>query len=261
MPDLIERCQNWFNNHARKHVDLAPEHVLPLVKQKIGHTMRVLGHVRQIIEDSDIPPGIAQLAEISAILHDVARFPQLVNKATYDDRQGFNHAEEGARLLRETDLLSPLPKVEQEIVLTTVGLHNRGTLPDDLDPDTRLTLHILRDADKLDIICSNLKYMSPDSAFGKALKVGLTWHDTEVSPEAVGHARAGELIPFEAITWSNDFILSICCWLYDLHFPYIYRQLAGGPLQGFLDLLPDGAPFDAVKVRIQTDLKRLAATA
>lgn len=257
MNSEIQRCLEWFDSYTRDYVGRAPKDILLTVQSKISHTMRVLAHVRAIIEESGIRDDLRPVAEVAAIVHDVGRFPQLVQSSSFDDRTGYNHAEEGERILRNTTVLEPFEHGFREMVLTAVRCHNLGVLPDDLSPDERLVLEVLRDADKLDAVRNVVKYTTPESAYGKALKSGMTWHDTEVSDGVVELVMDRRLIPFEAIRWSNDFTLFMCCWIYDLHFPYAYRNLAeSGNFEKLRAWMPDDAPFDRVKKRLRADLKR-----
>jgi hypothetical protein len=253
----IKRCLDWFDAYTRDYVNRASKDILLTVQSKISHTMRVLAHVRGILRETPVREDLAPVAEVAAILHDVGRFPQLINSASFDDRTGYNHAEEGERILRMADVLEPFDETFRELVLTAVRHHNLGLLPEDLTDDERLVLEILRDADKLDALRNTVKYMSPDTPYGKALKSGMIWHDSEVSDEVVKLTLQRKLIPFTAIKWSNDFVLFLTCWIHDLHFPYAYRHLhESGTFEALLDALPEEAPFDRIKKQLRSDLQR-----
>lgn len=254
---LLNECLRWFHAHADSYLAISPEQVRFLVQRKTTHTLRVLAHTRGILKTSHVPAHLHEPAEIAAVLHDVGRYPQLVHKATFDDHTGLNHAEEGARILAPLPLLDPLGDRMKQTVVTAVQYHNVGVLPEGLEPDAVALLQILRDADKLDAIRNNLRYMDPKAPHGKALKSGLVWHPTEVSSEAVDNTLARGLVPFTSIRWSNDFILFLCCWVYDLHHVYAYRRLKNsGNYARLLAMLPDGAPFDRVKAHLTDDLNR-----
>lgn len=259
MEPLQRDCLDWLLAFAHEHMGRTGGELRQLIRRKITHTMRVLAHVRHILDEMEGGPELRRVAEIAAILHDTGRFPQLERRATFDDRAGYNHAEEGARILAGTALLDPLGEKWRGVVLTAVRLHNLGVLPDGLAPEERTVTEILRDADKLDAIRNNLRHMDPKTLHGKALKSGLTWHATEVSPEAVRLTLDRRLIPFTTIKWSNDFILFLCNWLHDLHFPYPYRVLdRTGQFEELLGWLPDNGPFPEIKAQLRADLKRAA---
>ncbi|MDC0336529.1 HD domain-containing protein [Pseudodesulfovibrio sp.] len=255
MPDeSIQTYRDWFDAFVRDHQEKAGENRL-LVERKQRHTMRVFDHVQAIIKESGASRELCHAMEIAALLHDVGRFPQLLDTNTYDDTAGFDHGEAGARILAESDLLDPLDIPMRGVVLSVVKYHNRGSLPKELGPDARLALEVVRDADKLDAIRNNLKYLSPDAPYGKALKSGLTWHDTEFSPQVFDLAMNRQLIPLDAIAWSNDFTLFLCCWLYDINFNYSFTHLkASGNFQALLDKLPDTTVFTPLKEQLWDDL-------
>lgn len=256
---IFQRCVTWFDDHVNRYRELAGDDG-KMVDRKQRHTMRVLDHVREIIKESGANPELCVAMEIAALLHDVGRFPQIVKVKTFDDQAGYNHAEAGARLLMESELLDPLPAQMRGVILSAVKYHNLAVLPDTLGPDARLVLDVVRNADKIDAIRNNLRYLNKEALHGKALKSGLTWHETEVSPEVLDLAKRRQLIPFTAINWSNDFILFLCCWLYDLHFNYSFVQLdKSGNFEALLAKLPDAEPFAEVKAQLRDDLHWIRA--
>ena len=256
---LIRDSLEWLVGFGRAYAERAEGPVRPHVRRKIAHTMRVLAHVRNIRNELQASPELGLAAEVAAILHDTGRFPQLADRKTYSDRTGFDHGEEGARILAGTELLDGLGAHWRAVVIEAVRLHNRAALPEGMDPDARLVTEMVRDADKLDAIRNSLNGMLRRALTGKAVKYGLTWHETEASPEAVRLTLERRLIPFEVMRWSNDYVLFLCAWLHDLHFPYAYRHLCDtGRFERLLDMLPDAPPLDAAKGLLRADLARLA---
>ena len=252
--EVNDACAKWFGDHAARHIELAgPDH--HMVSAKLRHTQRVQDHVLAIIKEAKPSRENARCAELAALLHDAARFPQLVRTASYDDHTGYNHAEAGARIVADAGLLDPLPERFGERVLTAIGLHNLGVLPTDLDPEDRLVLDILRNADKLDALRNCIRYLDPKNPKGRALKSGMTFHPTNVSRETLDLAMNRQLIPFGSIVWSNDYTVFLCCWLYDLHFHCVFERLkTSGIYETLLGKLPDGDPFDALKTQLRDDL-------
>lgn len=253
-PDF-QQTLAWFNDQVHRFEERAGDD-RPFIERKKRHTMRVLDHTREILKRSGTPDKLGQAVETAALLHDVGRFPQLLDKGTYDDKAGYDHGAEGARIIKETSLLDHFPIVMRGVILSAIKFHNCAVLPDNLGDEARLALEIVRDADKLDAIRNTLRYLNPDAPHGKALKSGLTWHETKVSPEVINHVMQRELVPFESIKWSNDFILFLCCWVYDLHFGYAFNQLNdSGSFEALLAKLPDSEPLDAAKTQLREDLR------
>lgn len=245
---------DWFLDHVEHYRQRAGDDVY-LVDRKLRHTMRVLSHMQQIIREAGVSERLASVMEIAALLHDTGRFPQMVEKGTYDDHDGLNHAELGAKILEDAPVLAGVHADARRVILTAVRLHNLGVLPPDLDPAALRVLEALRDADKLDALRNNLKYIGKEAQHGKMLKSGLQWDEIAVSDEVYELAMQRQLIPFRSILWSNDYILFLCCWLYDLHFPYAYKQLARtGNLDKLLAKLPDTDPMTRLKAQFRDDL-------
>jgi len=256
---MFTQALNWLNSHAGTYRAQAGDDA-PLIDRKLRHTMRVLGHVRGIVRELPNRPDLADLAEVAAVLHDAGRFPQLVRQKTYDDRAGYNHAAAGADIVAASGLLDPLPEAERDLILAVIRHHNAAVPPHDLDPDMRLVLEVVRNADKLDAIRNNLKYLNPEAPHGKALKLGVKWDPEGVSDQALQLARERRLIPFSAIQWSNDFILFLCCWIYDLHYHYSFSELQrSGNYEALLAKLPDNEVLGPIKAQLRDDLAFIAA--
>lgn len=249
----------WFMNHVDTYRAKAGDDAC-LVDRKLRHTIRVVNHMKQISKEAGVSDRLASVMEIAALLHDVGRFPQMIDKGTYDDHSGLNHAELGATIVEESGLLDHMHDDARQTVITAIRYHNQGVLPGDLIPAHRRVLEALRDADKLDALRNNLKYMGKEAQHGKMLKSGLTWHATEISDEVFDLAIQRQLIPFQSIRWSNDYILFLCCWLYDLHFPYAFNQLQRtGNFGKLLTFLPDNESMRTLKQQLAEDLDWIAA--
>lgn len=250
----FERCEAWFRDHvARYRSEAGPDAIM--VDRKERHTYRVLDNTREIARESGARPELIEAMDMAALLHDVARFPQVVGHATYDDGASFNHAEAGARLIEESDLLATVDPHLRTVILSAIHHHNVAVLPNVLHPDTRLVLEVLRDADKADALRNNLKYLKPDQPYGKALKAGLTWDDEAITPAVADLAMQRQLIPFDVITLSNDYILFLCCWMYDLHFHASFALFKKNKyFEGLVNKLPDTETGMELKRQLLEDL-------
>ncbi len=111
-----------------------------------------------------------EFAWFLGLLHDIGRFEQVKRYDTFVDRKSVDHAEFGADLLFREGLLSRFPEGflndgeweergtvagegedRKTIAEKAIRLHNKLSLPSDLDEKTALYCNILRDADKCDI--------------------------------------------------------------------------------------------------------------
>jgi len=251
---MEEKYTEWFETYTNGHLTMAGA-MTDIIERKKRHTMRVLGHVREIIKESGVTPELAGAMEITALLHDVGRFPQCVKGMTAKD---YDHGEAGARIIADTDLLDSLSMDMRGTILSGIKYHNRATLPAELSQDTRLVLEALRDADKLDAIRNALKYLNPDVSHGKAGK--LAWDDEEISPAIVDLTLKRLIIPLSMVKWSNDYYVFLCCWIYDLHFVYAFKHLrVSGNFEALLAKLPDNDQCATVKTLFREDLDWIIA--
>jgi len=258
--DIFAQCRQWFDEHTAHYREKAGPEETEMVDRKIRHTMRVVGHVQAIVAETPPLEELSEAVEVAALLHDAGRFPQVVKHNSYDDHATCNHAEVGARIVMDADLLDPLPLETRGIVLSAVKYHNVAVIPDNLGTEARLVLEVLRDADKLDALRNSLRYLDPDNPNSKALKAGLTWDADKFTPELLQYAMDRTIIPYENIQWSNDFALFLSCWLYDLHFPYAFRQLkTSGQYEILLGQMPDTEEFIRLKEQLRDDLDWILA--
>ena len=132
------------------------------VRLKIDHTYRVAEIAERIARSIGADGDFAWYL---GLLHDIGRFEQVTKYKTFRDADSVDHAEFGADLLFGPDDLIrkfPVPEVKVDhgtlrpeetlkIAETAIRMHNKLTVPEELDAVTKMYCHILRDADKVDI--------------------------------------------------------------------------------------------------------------
>ena len=96
------------------------------------------------------------------MLHDIGRFEQLRRYGTFSDALSIDHAQFGTSLLfdQETGLLAEYVEVSPEepeyhIIRKAIWNHSAFRVEEGLDERTMMFCHILRDADKVDILKVN----------------------------------------------------------------------------------------------------------
>ncbi len=166
----------------------------PKIKLKIDHTYRVAEISERIALWLKLPQEDVDLAWLIGMLHDIGRFEQLRRFGTFSDAQSIDHAQFGVELLYQEGLLktylpeegslqelpetgnqqdSPekeekveiqtevnvntlsIGKNEREIIRTAIWNHSAYRIEEGLDERTELFCHIIRDADKIDILKVN----------------------------------------------------------------------------------------------------------
>lgn len=129
------------------------------VKLKIDHTYRVAEICERIARTEGLSDTDVDLAWLLGMLHDVGRFEQLRRFGTFNDAESIDHAQFGADILfvdgkirdyvAETD--------EDELIEQAIRAHNMYRVPENLTHRTEKMAHMLRDADKVDILKVNVE--------------------------------------------------------------------------------------------------------
>lgn len=130
------------------------------VRLKIEHTFRVAGLCEQIAKSLELEKEEQDLAWFTGLLHDVGRFEQLKNFGTFIDADSIDHAEYGAQILFEQGKIRAYTEDSSEDTLlwNAVRYHSAYRIPDMPDKRTEMFCHILRDADKIDILKVNVDF-------------------------------------------------------------------------------------------------------
>jgi len=93
---------------------------------KLTHTNRVveLSEILAISVFNNNSTEYVELAKIIAVLHDIARWNQMLEYNGFTDVKG-DHGETGADIILKNDMLSGLKESSQQIVLTAIREHNK----------------------------------------------------------------------------------------------------------------------------------------
>jgi hypothetical protein len=148
-----------------------------------------------------------------AWLHDIGRFTQFAEFGMFDDRKSVNHATRGVTVLHREGILDHLVPATQEIILVAVGCHNARELSPTLAPKHIPFVHLVRDADKLDIF----------RVFEEAIRAGdLLKHpeialslplQAAVTPEVLDAISAGQPISYQQLRSVCDFVMIQVGWI------------------------------------------------
>lgn len=134
------------------------------VKLKIDHTYRVAELCERIAQAEGMDAADVDLAWLLGMLHDVGRFEQLRRYGTFIDADSIDHAQLGADILFGTGeseqgrIRDYVQGMEEDVLIeTAIRVHNRYRVPEGLPARTEKLSHILRDADKIDILKVNVE--------------------------------------------------------------------------------------------------------
>ncbi len=149
----LEHIRLWFFRYVASF-DMDAEEDRRTIEIKRVHTINVEENAELIALKEGMGKNNVLLARLSALLHDIGRFPQYARYRTFNDGSSVNHGELGEQVLQDEGILEGLPGLadhEREAVLACVRYHNAYSMPDIEDECASRLLRVVRDADKLDV--------------------------------------------------------------------------------------------------------------
>lgn len=133
----------------------------PKIALKVHHTYRVAELCERIATEERFDSAMRDAAWLVGMLHDIGRFVQLQDYDTFMDADSIDHAELGARMLFDEQLIGGFMDRSEcdarllDAMRAAIALHSAWRLPGDMDEVQRSLCTILRDADKIDILRVN----------------------------------------------------------------------------------------------------------
>ena len=124
----------------------------PKIKLKAVHTYGVMDLSEYIARDLNLDEENLKLAQLIALLHDIARFEQLKQFGMYEDYITFDHGDLAVKILFEDGLIRNFIEDSRydNIILKAIKNHNKLNIEVGLNDLELLHAKIIRDADKTD---------------------------------------------------------------------------------------------------------------
>jgi hypothetical protein len=143
--------QEWFQQHILTFREVDPLHQRSL-DLKEEHTCRVCAAIERITTALGLAKNDCRIATVTALFHDLGRFPQYQQYRTFRDLDSANHAKLSLWELNRHRVLHCLDFSERQIISSAIYFHNRLRIPENLNQNTTLHCKLIRDADKVDIL-------------------------------------------------------------------------------------------------------------
>jgi putative nucleotidyltransferase with HDIG domain len=250
----VETVKKWFSNYVQnfKHGNQTTTENTIL---KENHSIRVAGEILHIGKSLELNPDELNLAEITALLHDIGRFEQYARFKTFVDGKSVNHALLGVEILTEKKVLNDFSEPIKNLILRIISYHNRASLPDDEMETCLFFTKLLRDADKLDIYRVVTGYYRQKAGQrNKALELDLP--DTpEFSDKIIEILTNHQIVNIKHVKTLNDFKLLQAGWIFDINFDATFSAVRS---RGYLDMifetLPDSEELHKIFKLIQVYL-------
>ena len=205
----------------------------PRIALKVDHTLRVAELCDRIATAEGLSGDVAWLC---GLLHDVGRFEQVRRFDTFNDAASLPHAALGSDVLfGDADPRGPQIRayIDEEcdldgLLRVAVATHSAYRLPDGLDEMTRAYCHVLRDADKIDILKVNCICPIED-IYGVS---EASMRASRLSPEVVDVFYQHRTIPRGIRRFPADVLVGHICFAWELVYPTSHAILIE---QGYLD--------------------------
>ena len=147
----MEQAREEFLTYTKTYLNLG---LGKAIKLKIDHTLRVMNLCEEIARRKKLSSEEIELAKLSGLLHDIARFEQYKRYQTFVDSKSIDHGDLGVKILKDHDFIRKFSKEKKfdSVILKVVKYHNKYLLPKDLTTKERLFCNLVKDADKIDIL-------------------------------------------------------------------------------------------------------------
>lgn len=204
----------------------------PKIRLKIDHTYRVAALCDIISNSLQLNTSDCNLAWVIGILHDIGRFEQVRRYNTFNDAESVDHAELGVKLLFNKGLVRSYVDYSDwdDTIRLAIGSHSLYRLPEGLSDRQLLFCHLIRDADKIDILKANC--LTPmEDIYNTTLQ---SLRQAEITP-AVMQAFYEEHTVLRTLRKTPvDHLVSLLSLIYELEYPISLRIVQQ---QGYLDQL------------------------
>lgn len=131
-----------------------------MIRLKVEHTYRVAALCERIAQSLELSKEDIDIAWLCGMLHDLGRFEQQKRYGTFNDAISIDHAAFSASLLFEEGLIrNYIDDIGIDALLqVAIANHSSYRIAENLSQRQQLFCHILRDADKIDILKVNVEF-------------------------------------------------------------------------------------------------------
>ena len=213
----LNKAKNVFFEYIKNYDETESN-----ISVKKYHSLRVMENAIAIAKDLKLSQEDIELAGLIGLLHDTARFEQWKRFNNFSDKKtGFDHGDEGAKILSENDFLRVyISSSEYDgLIIKAVRNHNKFKIEDGLNERELLHSKIIRDADKLDIFMESIEkmYLTPESENAIENSIVSDSYYSQFMNE-IQIKRVPDQTPL-------DMIISYVAFIYDINFDYSIREI------------------------------------
>jgi len=244
--------QEWFHIYV-KNITPDTGKLIPLIQLKLGHSLNTADYSRDMGKDMRWSQSDILTAETLGLLHDIGRFPQLVEFGTFSDTSSINHGELGYKIVKQFNILSPLAEEDQSRILDGIHYHNLLKIPQHINSDSLRFVKLVRDADKLDIfrvISDSIRNNRLDDYPEITLNIDI---DGPVNPSALAQVLNKQIVSYKNVKSLADFGLTQLSWIYDINYKFTFQQIFERRIiEQVTELLPEEKEVQKVVRAVKT---------
>jgi hypothetical protein len=234
----LHQIRSWFISYVDKYLGENGYSDSP-ISMKLIHSVKVSEICRSISEELGWNSEDCLTAEGLGLLHDVGRFSQFAEFATFVDADSMDHGEYGCSVIQEYRVLSPCDEKTRGQILDGILFHNRKTIPSSVNPDSLPFVKLVRDADKLDIYRIIRRRIGKNN-LGDHLKEVLSIQaEGPASKLALDEIRNHQTVSNVNISTIADFTLMQMSWVFDFNYSQARQRIHK---DGILNLLASTLP-------------------
>lgn len=187
------------------------------ISRKLYHSLRVMDLCMLLAKYNNFKTSDMEIAMLTGLLHDYARFEQWTKYKTFVDSKSIDHGDLACELLfRNNDIKNfSLNEKYYDEIYDAIKYHNKYSIPDYLTDHNKLLCKVVRDADKLDIL-----YLL---SINKSL---LLEDDKMVSEKVREDFFNNKSIKYSDVKSCSDKIILSLAMIFDLNFKYSYEYLS-----------------------------------
>lgn len=218
---MNEEQGNFFKQWAKQHI-LTFQEVDPLHQQSLdlkeAHTFHVCTAIERIAAGLGLMDNDIRIASVTALFHDIGRFPQYQKYRTFRDLDSDNHAKLSIWELHRHRVLHTLNFAERQVISRAIYFHNRLRIPENLDPQSLLHCQLIRDADKVDILrVMSEHFQMAESLRNPVITLGLG-AGTQVREEVYHMLLGGRIMNYGKLKTINELKVLQMSWVFDINF-------------------------------------------
>lgn len=255
---FVQKIENWFNQFAENKIKENPD-VAFFLETKLFHTHKVRTNARIIAESLSMKAAEIQLSETIALLHDIGRFPQMINYKTFDDNLSEDHSILAIKEIKTCQLLDKLTQREAEIIEYAVFNHNKKRIDDSLDSEQIIMAKLIRDADKIDIYRVVSHHHEKSGKSEKSNKIVLDLpKNGDISMSVYQDIVERKIVERKNVKSSEDHIALQAAWVFDINFPISLKLIKNQPyIKELIDLLPETEKGKEIRKIVYKELDKV----